>query len=89
VGSRLEVLVEGADPRRPGHALGTSCRYAPVSFEGHAPALLRRLVPVRVTGSADGLLLACPEPEPGLRPAAAGRENDAPRSARIPLPQVP
>jgi threonylcarbamoyladenosine tRNA methylthiotransferase MtaB len=90
VGSRLEVLVEGADPRRPGHALGTSCRYAPVSFEGHAPALLRRLVPVRVTGTADGLLLACPEPEPGLRAAEAlGRESDAPRSARIPLPQVP
>ena len=42
VGRRLEVLVEGADPRRPGHALGTSCRYAPVSFTGHAPALLGR-----------------------------------------------
>jgi threonylcarbamoyladenosine tRNA methylthiotransferase MtaB len=89
LGSRLEVLVEGADPRRPGHALGTSCRYAAVSFEGHAPALIRRLVPVRITGTADGLLLACPEPEPGLPIAAPpGREPGVPRWARIPLPQV-
>src|SRR5262249_23353886 len=30
VGRSLDVLVEGADPRRPGWVLGTSCRYAPV-----------------------------------------------------------
>ncbi|MCI0460113.1 MAG: tRNA (N(6)-L-threonylcarbamoyladenosine(37)-C(2))-methylthiotransferase MtaB [Gemmataceae bacterium] len=69
MGRRLEVLVEGADPERPGHAMGTSCRYVPVSFEGHAPALLRQLVPVRVTGAREGGLLGCPEPHPEfLRP---------------------
>jgi threonylcarbamoyladenosine tRNA methylthiotransferase MtaB len=65
VGRRLEVLVEGADPKRPGHALGTSCRYAPVSFAGHAPALLGQLVPVRAVGGADGVVLARPEPPAG------------------------
>jgi threonylcarbamoyladenosine tRNA methylthiotransferase MtaB len=74
VGRRLEVLVEGADPRRPGHAVGTSCRYAPVTFEGHAPALLGKLVPVRAVAVADGVVLARPEPSPGLEPSAsAGR----------------
>ncbi len=63
VGRRLDVLVEGADPQRPGHALGTSCRYAPVSFAGHAPALLGRLVPVRAVGVGAGVVLAEPEAE--------------------------
>src|SRR5207253_53528 len=40
LGRRLEVLVEGADPERPGNVIGTACRQAPVSFRGHAPALL-------------------------------------------------
>jgi threonylcarbamoyladenosine tRNA methylthiotransferase MtaB len=48
VGRALDVLVEGADPHRPGHAIGTSCRHVPVSFPGHAPALLRRIVPIRI-----------------------------------------
>jgi hypothetical protein len=66
------VLVEGTDPPRPGHARGTSCRYVPVSFRGHAPALLRERVPVRVTGvTADGLL-GEPEP-PAAPPASVGR----------------
>jgi threonylcarbamoyladenosine tRNA methylthiotransferase MtaB len=63
LGRPLDVLVEGADPQRPGHAFGTSCRYAPVSFAGHAPALLGRLVPVRAVSVADGVVLAKPEPE--------------------------
>jgi threonylcarbamoyladenosine tRNA methylthiotransferase MtaB len=62
VGRRLDVLVEGADPQRPGHVRGTSCRYAPVTFAGHAPALLARRVPVRAAGVADGILLGRPEP---------------------------
>jgi threonylcarbamoyladenosine tRNA methylthiotransferase MtaB len=57
VGRRLDVLVEGADPNRPGNVLGTSCRYAQVSFSAYAPALLSRRVLVRVDGStADGLV---------------------------------
>jgi threonylcarbamoyladenosine tRNA methylthiotransferase MtaB len=65
VGRRLDVLVEGADPRRPGWARGTSCRYAQVAFEGHAPALLALRVPVRAVSVADGALLGRPEPETG------------------------
>jgi threonylcarbamoyladenosine tRNA methylthiotransferase MtaB len=64
LGRRLEVLVEGADPKRPGHVLGTSCRYAAVSFPGYAAALIGSRVPVKVGGMGDGLLLAQPEPEP-------------------------
>jgi threonylcarbamoyladenosine tRNA methylthiotransferase MtaB len=65
VGRRLDVLVEGADRQRAGWARGTSCRYAPVAFEGHVPALLARRVPIRVNAVADGVLLGHPEPERG------------------------
>src|SRR5262245_14147879 len=34
LGRRLDVLVEGPDPRRPGFVRGTSERYAPVAFRG-------------------------------------------------------
>jgi threonylcarbamoyladenosine tRNA methylthiotransferase MtaB len=73
IGRRLDVLVEGAVPGRPGYVTGTSCRYAPVIFAGYAPALLARRVPVRTVGVADGMVLALPEAEPGLalRPSAA------------------
>jgi threonylcarbamoyladenosine tRNA methylthiotransferase MtaB len=47
VGRVLDVLVEGPDDRRPGHARGTSCRYAPVTFPGDGSALRRRRVAVR------------------------------------------
>jgi threonylcarbamoyladenosine tRNA methylthiotransferase MtaB len=56
IGRRLDVLVEGADGRRPGWVRGTSCRYAPVGFEGHAPALLARRVPVRAVSVGDGIV---------------------------------
>jgi threonylcarbamoyladenosine tRNA methylthiotransferase MtaB len=62
LGRVLDVLVEGPDPHRPGFSRGTSCRYAPVSFPGHAPALIRRRVPVRVTSVAGGVLSGEPEP---------------------------
>jgi threonylcarbamoyladenosine tRNA methylthiotransferase MtaB len=61
LGRRLEVLVEGPDPKRAGRVQGTSCRYVPVSFRGHAPALLRQVVPVRVSQLEDGMLLGEPE----------------------------
>ncbi|HYT94538.1 MAG TPA: tRNA (N(6)-L-threonylcarbamoyladenosine(37)-C(2))-methylthiotransferase MtaB [Gemmataceae bacterium] len=86
VGRRLEVLVEGADPRRPGLVIGTSCRYAQVAFEGHAPALIRKLVPVRVTSAVDGALLARPEPVAELEFKECQRAN--PGTGRIPLTQV-
>jgi len=65
IGRRLDVLVEGSAPRRPGWAQGTSCRYAPVAFPGYAPALLARRVPVRAAEVADGVVLGHPEPEAG------------------------
>ena len=62
LGRRLDVLVEGADPRRPGWVRGTSCHYSPVTFEGHAPALLAGRVPVRAVSIADGIIWGYPEP---------------------------
>ena len=85
LGRVLDVLVEGADPQRPGHARGTSCRYAPVSFPGHALALIRRRVPVRAAVTANGVILG--EPEPGDGPLTA--EEIAPmRRRRLALPLV-
>jgi threonylcarbamoyladenosine tRNA methylthiotransferase MtaB len=63
LGRRLEVLVEGADPARPGFVRGTSCRYAPVVFPAVAEALLGRRVPVRAERVQDGVLIASPEPD--------------------------
>jgi threonylcarbamoyladenosine tRNA methylthiotransferase MtaB len=60
VGRVLDVLVEGRDDR-PGHARGTSCRYAPVVFPGHADALIRRRVPVRAVAVGDGVIVGEPE----------------------------
>jgi threonylcarbamoyladenosine tRNA methylthiotransferase MtaB len=68
VGRRLDVLVEGAEARRPGWVRGTSCRYAPVVFEGHAPALLARRVPVRAVAIDDGIIWGRPEPDAGRTP---------------------
>jgi threonylcarbamoyladenosine tRNA methylthiotransferase MtaB len=60
LGRCLDVLVEGSDPKRAGCVQGTSCRYVPVSFRGHAPALLRRIVPVRVVRVEHGILVGEP-----------------------------
>jgi tRNA A37 methylthiotransferase MiaB len=76
LGRRLDVLVEGGDRRRAGWARGTSCRYAPVAFEGHVPALLGRRVPIRVNAVADGVLLGHPESEP---------DDDAPTRVSLPV----
>src|SRR5262249_267581 len=63
-GRRVGVLVGGADRRRQGFVRGTSCRSVRVAFEGWAPALVRRLVPVRVVAAAaDGMLLGRPDLE--------------------------
>ncbi len=86
VGRRLDVLVEGADLHRPGHAQGTSCRSVTVSFPGHAPALMRRRVPVRIVAVAGGLLLGEPEPEAGLLPGPLAVWSPGPSGRRLPLP---
>jgi threonylcarbamoyladenosine tRNA methylthiotransferase MtaB len=63
LGRRLDVLVEGADPRRPGFVRGTACCSVPVVCRGHAPALIRRRVPVRAVSTADGIIFGEPEAE--------------------------
>jgi threonylcarbamoyladenosine tRNA methylthiotransferase MtaB len=83
-GRVLDVLVEGPDPRRPGCVVGTSCRQLPVAFEGHAPALLGKRVPVRVLGWEGEVLQGRPEP---------GVETDPPQArgffvGRVPLQLV-
>jgi threonylcarbamoyladenosine tRNA methylthiotransferase MtaB len=84
LGRRLDVLVEGAASAWPGHVRGTSCRYAPVVFEGYAPALLAQRVPVLAQAEAAGVVFACPDPT--AMAEQAGHDGNAP--GRIPLPQV-
>jgi threonylcarbamoyladenosine tRNA methylthiotransferase MtaB len=82
IGRQLDVLVESADPQRPGFVRGTACRAVTVAFRGHLPALIRRCVPVRAGGVADGVVLGEPEPE------AAGTAVAMPTERRRPLPLV-
>jgi len=63
IGRRLEVLVEGPDPERPGWVRGTSCRRVRAAFAGWAPGLIRRLVPVLALEINGSILLARPEAE--------------------------
>jgi threonylcarbamoyladenosine tRNA methylthiotransferase MtaB len=82
VGRTVDVLVEGSDPQRPGWARGTSCRYAPVAFPGHTPALLRRRVPVRAVATTEGVLLG----EPEAHADRASPHSQLPACGRVPLP---
>jgi threonylcarbamoyladenosine tRNA methylthiotransferase MtaB len=75
VGRRLDVLVEGADPKRPGFVRGTACRYVPVLCRGHAPALVRRRIPVRAVGVSEGIVRGEPEAEDALLLAACSGER--------------
>jgi len=76
IGRRLDVLVEGADPRWPGWVRGTSCRYAPAVFEGRIEALVARRVPVRSFAVTDGRIIARPEPQAEENPTIdIGRES--------------
>ncbi len=84
IGRRLDVLVEGADPQRPGHVLGTSCRYLPVSFRGHAAALVGRLAPVRVAGVSGATLRGEPVADHGMLETPVG----TPRRVALPLVQA-
>jgi threonylcarbamoyladenosine tRNA methylthiotransferase MtaB len=74
VGRRLDVLVEGVLPDRPGHVTGTSCRRVPVVFPG-SPALVRRRVAVRATAVVGATL--------------AGETADPPAGDKFPLPVLP
>jgi threonylcarbamoyladenosine tRNA methylthiotransferase MtaB len=84
LGRRLDVLVEGAHPSRPEHVLGTSCRYAPVFFKGHLPALLAQRVPVVAREVVGGMIFATSEPEADSDFVAELNAADR----RIPLAQI-
>jgi len=69
-GRVLDVLVEGAEPVRPGgYVIGTSCRFVPVSFRGLAPVLLRKRVRVQVTEVGPDGIRGEPIPKPARRVA--------------------
>jgi threonylcarbamoyladenosine tRNA methylthiotransferase MtaB len=72
VGRRLDVLVEGAAPGRPGWVIGTSCRQVPVVLPGHLPALQARVVPVHVEGVEEGVIVGRPETEVTALAVSAG-----------------
>jgi threonylcarbamoyladenosine tRNA methylthiotransferase MtaB len=56
VGRTLGVMIEGPDERRPGNAIGTSCRFAPVSFPGYDAAQRGKIVSVQAEAAdASGL----------------------------------
>jgi threonylcarbamoyladenosine tRNA methylthiotransferase MtaB len=88
LGLTLDVMVEGEDPHRPGHVRGTSCRYAPVVFAGHAPALVGRRVLVRAEQVGDGCLLGSPVPQPDLEPVPTRGLRRPLFETRVPLPQI-
>jgi threonylcarbamoyladenosine tRNA methylthiotransferase MtaB len=89
LGRRLDVLVEGPDPERPGFVRGTACRAVPVAFAGYLPALVRRCVPVRAVAVEDGVVVAEPEPK-GEAGSGAGfiPPSDGIPSRRRALPLV-
>ena len=56
VGRELRVLVESPVADRPGHMVGTSCRYAPVIFPGNV-GQRKQFVEVLAESSIDGRIL--------------------------------
>jgi threonylcarbamoyladenosine tRNA methylthiotransferase MtaB len=87
VGRTLDVLVEGADPDRPGCVRGIACRYVPVTFPAHAPALLAQRVPIRAMAVEGSVVLGQPAPSSGseVEPAPWGRPRP---TGRLPLDLV-
>jgi threonylcarbamoyladenosine tRNA methylthiotransferase MtaB len=86
LGRRLDMLVEGADPRRPGFVRGTACRAVTVVCRGHAPGLIRRRVPVRAVAVEDGVVLGEPEVANSQRQSADEEISRLTPVARLSLP---
>ncbi len=66
IGRRLDVLVEAEVADSPGFVTGTSCRYAPVVFRGHAEALKGKIVPVLPEKIEKGQLVGSPMTSDGI-----------------------
>ena len=62
VGKRLDLLVEGQDPERPGWVRGTTCRKMTAMIEG-GPGLIRKRVPIMPTAVVGDCLVATGVPE--------------------------
>ncbi len=76
IGRRLDVLVEGTDPQRPGHVRGTACRYVPVAFVGDVQALIRRRVEVWAVEVRDGVVVGTKTSGfPFVQPVIIGLHN--------------
>jgi threonylcarbamoyladenosine tRNA methylthiotransferase MtaB len=88
MGTRLDVLVERAD-MMPGRVRGTSCRSVPVILRGHAPALIRQRVPVRIVGMTDDALLGEPEQDVELISNPREEQVTSALAPRVTLPLVP
>ncbi len=73
LGRPLEVLVEGADPERPGWARGTACRAVPVTLPGFAPALLARRIPVTAVEDGGDVVIGQPMADADDRPQESSR----------------
>jgi threonylcarbamoyladenosine tRNA methylthiotransferase MtaB len=85
IGRCLDVMVEGEDPKRPGFSRGTSCRHVPVSFPGHAPALVGKRVPVRTEQAAEDGLVG----EPLASESFADQRQRGTRRFRLSLATTP
>lgn len=84
-GCRLDVLIEGANPKQPGWAMGTSCRFVPVSVRGFAPALVGKRIQAVAQEPRGDVLLG--EPLALMSDwAANARELHNNRSLRVALP---
>jgi threonylcarbamoyladenosine tRNA methylthiotransferase MtaB len=89
IGKKLEVLVEGSDRARPGCVRGTACRHVPVSFPGHLPAVIRRIVPVIAGQVGKDGLIGEPAPDDELEIYSVSKSTSFPLDrSRLPLPLV-
>ena len=79
-GKRLQVLVESAVEARPGYAVGTSCRYAPVELPLAAADRIGRLVDVTAGPSVGGTIQAEPQ-------TARPRIGSEQRESRVESPE--
>jgi threonylcarbamoyladenosine tRNA methylthiotransferase MtaB len=77
LGRRLDVLVEGPAPQRPGFVRGTACRAVTVVCRGHAPALVRKRLPVRAVAIAEGVVYGEPDAESVASPERTGSRRFA------------
>ncbi|MGF1580181.1 MAG: tRNA (N(6)-L-threonylcarbamoyladenosine(37)-C(2))-methylthiotransferase MtaB [Gemmataceae bacterium] len=86
LGRQLDVLVESDVHDVPGFVTGTSCRYAPTVFRGHAEALKGKIVPVLAERFEKGRIVGTPlPPEEVAETQAVQTRYDGPVRLSLPL----